>query len=102
MCRRRTLAGLWDLPRFQVKPAGQGVGGEIIESVQRLTGVLVTPEEKLTTIKHGVTRFRITLTCYSADYVSGLNLVNSPLASLDGTGAAGRPSSKRDGPQNCC
>ena len=36
-----------------------------------MTGVLVTPEEKLTTIKHGVTRFRITLTCYSADYVSG-------------------------------
>ena len=26
-------AGLWDFPRFQVKPAGQGVGGEIIESV---------------------------------------------------------------------
>ena len=40
-------------------------------NVKRLTGVLVALDEKLSTIKHGVTRFRITLTCHSADYVSG-------------------------------
>ena len=64
-------SGLWDFPRFQVKPGQQGVGGEIIGHVKRLTGVLVALDKKLSTIKHGVTRFRITLTCQLADYVSG-------------------------------
>jgi A/G-specific adenine glycosylase len=38
--------------------------------VQRLTGVTIAPGKHLKTIRHGVTRFRITLQCYDAEYVS--------------------------------
>jgi A/G-specific adenine glycosylase len=65
-------AGLWDFPRFPI--GGQGpaaVRRELIEKVRRLTGVTIRPGRHLETIKHGVTRFRITLDCYEARHVSG-------------------------------
>jgi A/G-specific adenine glycosylase len=36
-----------------------------------LTGLRIEPAELVTTLRHGVTRFRITLKCYSARYASG-------------------------------
>jgi len=65
-------AGLWDFPRFQVhaeNPANRR--RELIDNVRGQTGVLIEPGECLKTLKHGVTRFRITLDCYAARYVSG-------------------------------
>jgi A/G-specific adenine glycosylase len=65
-------AGLWDFPRFQVhaeNPAN--LRRELIDNVRGQTGVLIEPGECLRTLKHGVTRFRITLDCYAARYVSG-------------------------------
>jgi A/G-specific adenine glycosylase len=67
-------AGLWDFPRFAASNgAGSGKGavnGQIVEELaagtQRLTGLRIEPGEHLLTIKHGVTRFRITLHCYEA------------------------------------
>ncbi len=70
----RRWAGLWDFPRFTLEaeqPAA--LRRELIEGVRRLTGVTVEPGGHLATIKHGVTRFRITLDCYEAAYVSGPN-----------------------------
>ena len=67
----RRWAGLWDFPRFPVS-MGQGAVDprELIENVQALTGVTVLPGTRITTFTHGVTRFRITLECYEAEYVS--------------------------------
>jgi len=65
-------AGLWDFPRFAAKAKrGDALKRELIEKVRRLTGVTIEPGRRLATIKHGVTRFRITLACYEAVCVSG-------------------------------
>lgn len=62
-------AGLWDFPRFPFDPVDNGQQRQVlIESVAELTGVVCRPRELLTTLKHGVTRFRITLDCHVADY----------------------------------
>lgn len=67
-------AGLWDFPRFPLaNDAGDGAGLDqvIAASVAALTGIRIRPRHLLATIKHGVTRFRITLHCHAADYLSG-------------------------------
>lgn len=64
-------AGLWDFPRFALADAGsEGNDEELAEKLKALTGVVARPRQLLTTLKHGVTRFRITLDCHLADYVS--------------------------------
>lgn len=65
-------AGLWDFPRFEV--AGEGplfAREEIIDKVRELTGVACAPGPLIKTLKHGVTRFRITLDCYQATHIGG-------------------------------
>ena len=52
---------------------------ELVENVRQLTGLIVSPGEHVQTLTHGVTRFRITLECYRADYVSSARDVQSPL-----------------------
>lgn len=65
-------AGLWDFPRFGVNEAqGAARRRELVDSVLRQTGVTVGPTHLLATIRHGVTRYRITLDCHAADYLSG-------------------------------
>ena len=65
-------AGLWDFPRFEIDSEGPlFAGDELVEKVQEQTGIVVRPGALLKTIKHGVTRFRITLDCYEARYDSG-------------------------------
>ena len=64
-------AGLWDFPRFALSAAaGNALDRELAEKLRELTGVEARPRELLTTLRHGVTRFRITLECRLADYVS--------------------------------
>jgi A/G-specific adenine glycosylase len=64
-------AGLWDFPRFAVAATQpEAIRGELIDGVRRLTGVTVEPGERLRTIRHGVTRFRITLDCFRADFIA--------------------------------
>lgn len=58
-------AGLWDFPRYA------GNADEIARQVARLTGEQVRPGARLTTLNHGVTRFRITLECYQASLRAG-------------------------------
>jgi len=67
----RRWAGLWDFPRFPIhaeQPAA--TGRELAENVQSLTGAKIAPGRHIHTLTHGVTRFRITLECYEAEYLS--------------------------------
>jgi len=65
-------AGLWDFPRFQIHAeAPAAIERELAEGVNRLTGVAIRLGGHRTTLRHGVTRFRITLDCYDAQCVSG-------------------------------
>lgn len=63
-------AGMWDFPRF-----GSAAGTQHKARVQSLaastteqTGITFDGAELLTTLRHGVTRFRITLHCYQAQF----------------------------------
>ena len=65
-------AGLWDFPRFEIdagRPAA--LRKQLAERVHEQTGILTKPGEQLSTMKHSVTRYRITLDCYAAQYKSG-------------------------------
>ena len=68
-------AGMWDFPRFPIQAKqGPALNRELRKGVQRLTGITIDPGEHWKTIKHGVTRFRITLDCYQATHQSGRKL----------------------------
>jgi A/G-specific adenine glycosylase len=61
-------AGLWDFPRFA---ASNHNGHSIVQShiaqqTRELTGLSISLGIHFVTLKHGVTRFRITLHCYAA------------------------------------
>jgi len=65
-------SGLWDFPRFPVDAVPEDRSERhLVEQVRRLTGVAVRPDRKMATLKHSVTRFRITLDCHLATYLSG-------------------------------
>lgn len=67
----RRWAGLWDFPRFRVDPKRGDLERQIVAGVADLAGVQVELVERLPTIRHGVTRFRITLHCHAARYLAG-------------------------------
>jgi A/G-specific adenine glycosylase len=65
-------AGLWDFPRTSVDPTDWG--GELLpqveNSVQEVNRSLsLRPGQLLFTIRHSVTKYRITLNCYPAEFV---------------------------------
>ena len=65
-------AGLWDFPRFAVQSEGPLIAGnEIVKLLRAQTGVTVAPPSLLKTMRHGVTRYHITLDCYEAKQVAG-------------------------------
>jgi A/G-specific adenine glycosylase len=60
-------AGLWDFPRFAAAAGGNGaVDDHVAAKVRDLVGLSVVSKGRFVTIKHGVTRFRITLHGYEA------------------------------------
>ncbi|MEX0613590.1 MAG: A/G-specific adenine glycosylase [Pirellulales bacterium] len=70
--RGERWAGLWDFPRFEVQVDGPLFAREeIVTKLHAQTGIRCTRQKLLTTMRHGVTRYRITLDCYQADYVGG-------------------------------
>ncbi len=70
--REERWAGLWDFPRFPVTARrGESLSQQLERALEELTGLKVEAGRKLATIKHGVTRFRITLDCYQADWTGG-------------------------------
>lgn len=65
-------AGLWDFPRFGVDSEGPLFAASEIEGkLAELTGVQAQLGPLVKTIKHGVTRYRITLDCYEATHRGG-------------------------------
>ena len=65
-------AGLWDFPRFAVEAQGPLFAQEeLIEKVREQSGITIKPATLIKTIKHGVTRYRITLDCYQSEFASG-------------------------------
>jgi len=65
-------AGLWDFPRFPVRRRrGKALAAEVARRTAELTGQRVELGKHLTTIKHGVTRYRITLLCHEARWIEG-------------------------------
>ncbi|MAT70513.1 MAG: A/G-specific adenine glycosylase [Planctomycetaceae bacterium] len=64
--------GLWDFPRFAIDAEGPlFVEEELAAKVREQTGVTVKPGPLAKTLKHGVTRYRITLECYEATRTGG-------------------------------
>ena len=67
----RRWAGLWDFPRFAIRTSeAAALRRELADNVLRMTGVTIVPGKHCKTVRHGVTRFRITLECYEARYAS--------------------------------
>jgi A/G-specific adenine glycosylase len=65
-------AGLWDFPRFEISyRRAPRLQRELTEKVREQTGIQIEPGRRLQTIRHGVTRYRITLDCYEARCVGG-------------------------------
>jgi A/G-specific adenine glycosylase len=65
-------AGLWDFPRFPIEAVDEAsLDKQLIDKVAALTGLCIEPLRRLTTLKHGVTRFRITLDCHEARRIGG-------------------------------
>lgn len=65
-------AGMWDFPRFELEAEGPLFAAKELEAkVLAQTSVRCDPGGLITTIKHGVTRFRITLECYEASHKGG-------------------------------
>jgi A/G-specific adenine glycosylase len=62
-------AGLWDFPRFPLGAVSENDRRDLIEGVRDCAGVVVRPDKILTTMRHGVTRFRITLECHEARFI---------------------------------
>ena len=65
-------AGLWDFPRTAVEAkTDPKLQRELTAAVKKQTGVTIRLGEKMTTMRHGVTRYRITLHCFDAQPVTG-------------------------------
>jgi A/G-specific adenine glycosylase len=65
-------AGLWDFPRFPIgQQPLQRATAELANQVHNQTGLKVKIQDRLTTMKHGVTKYRITLHCLSATPTAG-------------------------------
>lgn len=73
LLRRRSQgerwAGLWDFVRFELAAGDEVL--QIVNTVRQRTGLDVDLGPQLAELKHGVTRYRITLKCFTADTVSG-------------------------------
>ncbi len=74
------FARLWDFPRFPIHSSPPlDIRRELAENVLALTGVVIAPGRQIKTLTHGVTRFRITLECYEAEFLSNGKLAATKL-----------------------
>ncbi len=71
-------AGLWDFPRFTIEEASSLLG-IVIEGVRDQTGLTIQLGDEIATLKHSVTRYRITLRCFTATVHSGRLLAANTL-----------------------
>jgi len=65
-------AGLWDFPRYQINgETGAALAAKLESQIQESTGISSAIGDRLVEFRHGVTRYRIRLLCYSAEYCEG-------------------------------
>ena len=65
-------AGLWDFPRFPLSASHAArVPQELESKTKDLTQISIAAGRRFATLKHGVTRFRITLHCHEATFRAG-------------------------------
>ncbi|HEY2249520.1 MAG TPA: A/G-specific adenine glycosylase [Planctomycetaceae bacterium] len=64
-------AGLWDFVRFAWTAEGNISAARLASAVRSQTGLSVAIGDAVTQIRHSVTRFRITLHCYKAEWAAG-------------------------------
>lgn len=65
-------AGLWDFPRFELTAEGPAaIEAEIVAKCAERCGVKIRLQRMFATLKHGVTRYRITLDAWWATVASG-------------------------------
>ncbi len=64
-------AGLWDFVRFAWEDGERVSPVKIAGAIHRQFGVAVAVAERIAEIRHSVTRFRITLCCYAAEWTAG-------------------------------
>ncbi|WP_207394960.1 A/G-specific adenine glycosylase [Bremerella alba] len=62
-------AGLWDFPRFAVADVNELSAAEA--QLKEASGIQASLGPHLTTIKHGVTKYRITLLCHEMSHEKG-------------------------------
>jgi A/G-specific adenine glycosylase len=62
-------AGLWDFPRFQIEP--RHIDKELPKKVEGATGLSIQVRDTGWSMQHGVTRFKIQLSCWVADEIKG-------------------------------
>jgi A/G-specific adenine glycosylase len=79
LVRRRAVgerwAGLWDFLRFPVSGRRGGkLTQELLDKVRQQSRLGVETPRRIATLKHGVTRFRITLDCYVCEATAGEKL----------------------------
>jgi len=74
LCRRPPTAtrwaNMWELPRGEVA-VGEDVADAAARVVKELAGLAVEIGTEVMTLRHGVTRFDISLTCFEATRVGG-------------------------------
>jgi A/G-specific adenine glycosylase len=74
LCRRRADAGrwqnMWEVPHAERRP-DEELSAAAARVARDLTGLEVAPGADVATVKHGVTRYRITLRCVEADAPAG-------------------------------
>jgi A/G-specific adenine glycosylase len=73
-------AGMWDFPRFNLSgaPTADDIG-PLVANKLRLS---ITDPQLMATLKHGVTRFRITLYCFTAQMAAGRSRPLLPSAAV--------------------
>ncbi|XZE34711.1 A/G-specific adenine glycosylase [Pirellulaceae bacterium SH501] len=78
-------AGLWDFPRFDVTTAQSApqLHQSISEQFESRFGSSICLQEELLQIKHGVTRYRITLRCFRATMNVAANQVSEATEERD-------------------
>jgi A/G-specific adenine glycosylase len=68
-------AGYWDFPRISCDRADVApTPAELTAKIRARTGFLIDRPRHLTTLRHSVTRFRITLECFEARFVNARRL----------------------------
>ena len=74
-------AGLWDFPRFALAGGGEELHEQVARAAYERAGLRISRLKPLVTLKHGVTRFRITLHCFEARLATQKNGTRGEAAS---------------------